>query len=179
MSTGKRCPHQTPPPGLAWFEWKCIDCGEGLRMRALSLHSPYPHLILQLPKQHWKNVENRQRAVMSTLGPLLIHTSARATHDRHAAALTVARKAGVPEELLPAWDSQPLGGIVGCVLVSQVLPKSSLLDHSYRWKFPEHVGYVLSKRVALPLREVSGGQGVFHVDLTSEEEALVRRAGIL
>lgn len=148
-------------------------------MRALSLHDPYPQLILDLPDVHRKDIENRQRSVLSTLGPLLIHVAARATHERHAAALTVARKAGVPEALLPSSEDRVLGGIVGCVLVSMVLPQSSLLDAQYRWKFPNHVGYVLSKRVKLPFRAVSGGQGVFHVDLTAEEERLIREAEIL
>lgn len=180
MSTGKRCPHQVMLPGVSWAAWSCGLCDDaGTRMRALSLHDPYPQLILDLPDVHRKDIENRQRSVLSTLGPLLIHVSARATHERHAAALTVARKAGVPDALLPSPDDRVLGGIVGCVLVSTVLPQSSLLDAQYRWKFPSHVGYVLSKRVKLPFRAVSGGQGVFHVDLTAEEERLIREAGIL
>ncbi len=180
MSTGKRCPHQIMEPGAAWAFWNCEICNDsGVRMRALSLHDPFPQLILDLPEEHRKDVENRGRPVMNTLGPLLIHVSARATHERHAAALTVARKAGVPEALLPSPVDRQLGGIVGCVLVSQVLPKTSLFDAQYRWKFPNHVGYVLSKRVKLPFREVSAGQGVFRVDLTDEELGLIRDAGIL
>jgi hypothetical protein len=41
------------------------------------------------------------------------------------------------------------------------------------------VGYVLSKRVKLPFRAVSAGQGVFHVDLTAAEHDTIRSAGIL
>lgn len=167
-------------PGVPWAAWSCGLCNDaGVRMRALSLHDPYPQLILDLPDEHRKDIENRQRSVLSELGPLLIHVSARATHGRHAAALTVARKAGVPEELLPTQEDRVLGGIVGCVMVSQVLPKCSLFDRQYRWKFTEHVGYVLSKRVKLPFRAISGGQSVFHVDLTAEEQQLIQGAGIL
>lgn len=180
MSTGKRCPHQVMLPGIAWAAWSCGVCGDvGVRMRALSLHDPYPQLILDLPDEHRKDIENRQRSVLSELGPLLIHVSARATDERHDAALAVARKAGVPEKLLPSRENRQLGGIVGCVLVSQVLPKLSLFDWQYRWKFPQYVGYVLAKRVKLPFRAVSGGQGVFHVDLTAEEQQLIQGAGIL
>ena len=67
----------------------------GVRMRALPLHAPYPGLILDLPHAHREAIGNREGSVMGTLGPLLIHVSARATAERHAAALTVARKAGV------------------------------------------------------------------------------------
>ena len=180
MSTGKRCPHQVMEPGAPWAAWSCGLCDDaGVRMRALSLHDPYPELILDLPDEHRKDIENRERSVMSTLGPLLIHVSARATAERHAAALTVARKAGVPEALLPSSDNRQLGGILGCVLISQILPRASLLDHSFRWKFPNHVGYVLAKRVKLPFRAVSAGQGVFHVDLTQQELGLIRGAGIV
>jgi len=137
------------------------------------------HRRIDLPDIHRKDIENRQRTVLSTTGPLLIHVSARATSERHAAALTVARKAGVPEELLPTEQGRLLGGIVGCVFISQVLPKSSLFDQQYRWKFDNHIGYVLSKRTKIPFRPVSGGQGVFHVDLTRDEEDIIRGAGIL
>lgn len=180
MSTGKRCPHQKPPPGVAWYDWSCGLCNDaGTRMRALSLHDPYPYLILDLPDEHRKDIENRQRKVLSTVGPLLIHVAARSTEQWHHSALKVAREAGVPEALLPPYQGRDLGGIVGCVLISEVLPKRSLADLSYRWKFLEHVGYVLPKRVKLPFRAVSAGQGVFHVDLTSAERDLIRSASIL
>ena len=180
VSTGKRCPHQVPPPGAAWFDWSCGLCNDvGTRMRALSLHDPYPHLILDLPDEHHKNIENRQRKVLSTTGPLLIHVSRASSEQWHDSALKVAREAGVPEELLPPYRGRDLGGIVGCVLISDVLPKRSLADLAYRWKFLEHVGYVLSKRAKLPFRAVSAGQGVFHVDLTSAEREAIVASGIL
>ncbi len=180
MSTAKRCPHQVPPPGAAWFDWSCGLCNDvGTRMRALSLHDPYPYLILDLPDEHRKDIENRQRKVLSTPGPLLIQVTQRLTKDQHEAALTVARRAAVPEALLPPYQGRDLGGIVGCVLISEVLPRRSLADLVYRWKFEEHVGYVLAKRVKLPFRAVSAGQGVFHVDLTSAEREAIVAAGIL
>ncbi len=46
MSTGKRCPHQLMLPGVPWAAWSCGLCNDaGVRMRALSLHDPYPQLI--------------------------------------------------------------------------------------------------------------------------------------
>lgn len=180
MSNAKRCPHQQPPPGIAVFAWSCGICNDaGTRMRALSLTTPYPYLILDLPREHWKTVENRTRCVTSYTGPLLIHASQKCTLEQHEAALDVARKAGVPPELLPEYGSQDRGGIVGCVFVESILPKSSLFDGQHRWKFPNHFGYVLSKRVKLPFRMMRAGQGIFHVDLTQEEERLIREAGIL
>lgn len=175
----KRCPHVTLGAGEPWRRWRCEQCRDsGVRMRALSLHNPYPYLILDLPDEHWKNIENRQRSVMSTTGPLLLHAAAKADPIVHEAALTIARKAGVPEKLLPAMQ-QPAMSIVGAVYVAQVLPRRSLLDAQYRWKFPEHVGYLLTKRVRLAPRTVPGGQGVFHVDLTPEEAELCSEAGML
>jgi hypothetical protein len=54
-----------------------------------------------------------------------------------------------------------------------------MFDAMYRWKFPTHVGYVLNKRAKLPFREMAGGQGVFHVDLTKDEERVIRASGML
>ena len=177
---GKRCPHFKPPAsGMPWFEWTCSECQDsGVRMRALSLHDPYPWLILDLPDEHHKNIENRQRSMLSATGPLLVHVAKSATRPRHEEALKLARRCGVPDSLLPAFGARPLMGIVGCVNVSQKLPPHSMFDALYRWKFPTHVGYVLNKRVKLPFRGMAGGQGVFHVDLTREEEQIVRRAGM-
>lgn len=148
-------------------------------MRALALTQPYPYLILDLPQEHWKNIENRTRLISKRTGPLLIHAAQKCTLEQHDGALAVARKAGVPEELLPEYGSQDRMGILGCVLVYAVLPPRSLFDGMHRWKFTDHYGYVLTRRVKLPLRQMPAGQGIFHVDLTAREEQLIREAGIL
>lgn len=174
-----RCPH-LKMNNRSHVAWKCDACGDGgWRMRALSLHNPYPHLILDLPNEHWKNIENRVRPVTKLCGPLLLHAAARCSDSTHAAAIAVARKAGVPEELMPGTD-QPTMSLVGAVYVGDILPRTSLHDLNYRWKFRGHVGYVLTKRVkfAAP-RELPGAQGLFHVDLTPEEAQCCIEAGLL
>lgn len=179
MNDAKRCAHTKLEAGVPWGEWNCAECGNsGVRVRALSLHNPYPYLILDLPDEHWKNIENRVRSVMSEPGPLLIHAALKQSNTVHEAALTIARKVGVPEKLMPNFE-QPAMSLVGAVYVSEILPKDSLLDRLHRWKFPGHVGYVLSARTKLPPREVRGGQGLFHVDLTPEEVACCRAANLL
>lgn len=176
----KRCPHVIAPPGQPWFFWECAECKDsGVRMRALSLTDPYPYLILDLPDEHRKDIENRKRPVMNTLGPLLIHVTKTCNDAQYEASLKVARAAGVPEELLPDRDSRPRMGTVGAVIIDQVLPRVGILDSYYRWKFPAHVAYVIGKRVKLPFRSMPGAQSVFQVDLTTEEVAILKGAGII
>jgi hypothetical protein len=132
-----------------------------------------------LPKKHHKNIENRTKPVTNTLGPLLLCSSASVTEVQWESALDVARRAGVPEKLMPAYRSLPAMGLVGAVVISEILPKVSMFDRLHRWKFPHHVGYVLSKRAPLPFRSMPGDQALFHVDLTEAEEAALVAAGIV
>jgi len=176
----KRCPHATlPATPQPWFRWHCAECGTGIRMRALSLTNPYPFLMLDLPDEHRKDVENRKRPVTKTMGPVLLHAAKGCTLAQHVEATKVAREAGVPPELLPQHDSQPAMGLVGAVVLTGTLPAHSLLDAHYRWKFKGWEGYTVGARVKLPFRGMPGSQGIFYVDLTPDEEQILRLAGLL
>lgn len=152
-----------------------------LQMRCLVLKQPYLHLIFDLPLEHRKNIENRTRPVMSELGPLLMSASKSMSRDYFEEACDSAHRRGVPEALLPKFSDMELGVLYGGVRILRRLPTVSLEDSLWKWKFPAHIGYVLDVATALrlPPRPVRGSQGIFYLELTDEEKALLGDAGLL
>lgn len=150
-----------------------------LQMRCLSLKQPYLHLIFDLPDGQKKDIENRSRSVTSDMGPLLMAASAGVKRVYYEEACEGALKRGVPEALLPKLDDLQCGVLYGCVRLVRQLPKLSLEDKLFKWKFPGSVGYVLQNQIRLPPRPISGKQTMYYVDLTDEEQGLLRAAGML
>jgi hypothetical protein len=150
-----------------------------LQMRCLSLKQPYLHFIFDLPRPHRKDVENRTRSVTSEMGPSLFCASKSLERGYFNEACEGALRRGVPEALLPKFDTIETGVLYGCVRLWHLLPSVSLLDQSWKWKFPGHVGYVLKDALRLPPRPLRGAQTIFYVELTDEEQALLRAAKLL
>lgn len=154
-----------------------------LHMRCLTLKQPYAYFMCDLPPECRKDVENRVRTVTSEMGPLLIHTSA--TKDSPAdrlyfdTACEQAERRGVPRELLPRYEDLERGVLYGCLRLTGILPKASLMDGVHRWKFPGQVGYMCSGAMRLPARPLRGQQTIFYVPLAEHEEALLREAGFI
>lgn len=152
-----------------------------LQMRCLVLKQPYLHLIFDLPLKHRKDIENRIRPVTSEMGPMLMSASGKLSRDYFDEACAGALRRGVPAALLPKFEQMEKGVLYGCVAFERRLPTTSLEDLIWKWKFPAHTGYVLgaAKALRLPSRPVRGSQGIFYVDLTDDEQQLLRAAGFL
>lgn len=150
-----------------------------LQMRCLSLKQPYPFFIFDLPPEHRKDIENRSRQVTTEPGPILFASSATLTRDYFDEACDGALKRGVPEALLPRFEELETGVLYGCVRIEQILPKASMMDRIWKWKFIGYAGYVLSGAVRLPSRKLSGHQTIFYVDLTGADQQVLRAAGML
>lgn len=153
--------------------------GDSLQLRCVSLKQPYAHFIFDLPPEHRKDVENRSRSITSEMGPILIAASQKTTLKYFEEACEAALRRGVPESLLPKYQDLELGILYGAVRLTRVLPSVSLEDQLWKWKLPGHVGYVLEGAVRLPPRRLLGAQTIYYVDLSPQEQKLLRRAGLL
>ena len=83
------------------------------------------------------------------------------------------------------------GGIVGAAVILDVVPPDRLESNSRTrlagahpqannpWLMDGCYGFVLGKRVRLPFRAYSGRQRWFNVELTDDEEATLRAAGLV
>jgi hypothetical protein len=137
-----------------------------MRMRALCLREPWLYLMLDLPPEFRKDVENRGRKLTKTLGPILAKSSTvnRGSkkfdyEDSDANYYAQVRKQVLgwgwfPEELFPKFDQLQFGGIRGALNFSELLRPGYGADH--RWKFPECFGYVVDKAVKFPFPPVEG-----------------------
>jgi len=89
-----------------------------------------------------------------------------------------------------------LGGLVGAAVIRDVLTpiadlslvraacincelaKGACAEHSF-WRMEGCYGFMLGKRIRLPFRKMNGRQRWFHVEITQDEERLLREAGML
>ena len=158
-----------------------------MKMRAVCLREPWLYLMLDLPPELRKDVENRGRKLTKTLGPILVKSSARKPmkngHDRDllyyfGVYAHVESWGWFPMDQFPRFDQLQFGGIRGALNFSQLLPPGFGAD--LRWKFPESFGYVVDRYVRFPFRPLKGGgQGIFYTEPTDSERALLAAAGML
>lgn len=158
-----------------------------MRMRAVCLREPWLYLMLDLPPELRKDVENRGKKLTKTLGPILVKSSAR-KGVKHGVDLDVqyfeeARKKVLswgwfPEELFPKFEQLQFGGLRGALNFAELLPP--YFGRDKRWKFLEEYGYVVDRYVRFPFRPLKGGgQGIFYTETTNEESELLSSAGLL
>ncbi len=149
----------------------------GTKLRCLSVTQPWAHFICSGAK----DVENRSWNT-TYRGPLLIHAGKRMTVEDYECATRYLISIGIKANDIPSTDALERGGLVGAVELVDVLPPG---DSGYRWHMkPEETekpsfGFLLARPVVIPFRAVRGALGFFEVELTAEEEHLVRAAGLL
>jgi hypothetical protein len=145
-------------------------------MIALSIRRPWPWAILHLPREVWKDVENRDWPTKFR-GKFLIHASKGCTRDEYADGALSIRDA-VVERLqilgqfqqtltIPALDAMPSGAIVGWAEVVDCVERSDS-----PW-FCGSYGFVLGRRGILEPILCRGQLGFFQVP---EEVAQAVRA---
>lgn len=160
-----------------------------MKMRCVCLREPWLYLMLELEPPWRKNVENRARCLVRTLGPMLVKSSARKPkvkgYDQDLAYYEATRKRvveqmGLPASRFPDFEQLQFGGIRGAFNFADLLEPHDARDGQYSWKFPECFGYVVDRVVTLPFRKVKGGaQGIFYPEITEAEAAALRAAGLL
>lgn len=161
-----------------------------IRMRCVCLREPWLWLMLELEPPWRKNVENRSRCLVRTLGPMLVKSSARKPkvkgYDQDLAYYEATRKRVVddmrlvPGNLFPDFDRLQFGGIRGAFNFAEMLEPHDIRDEKHPWKFSECFGYVVDRVVTLPFRKVKGGaQGIFYPEITDAEAAALRAAALL
>jgi len=149
-----------------------------MKMKALSLRQPWAWLVLH----GGKDIENR---VWNThmRGPILIHASSGMTRQEYLDAGRFARAARGhsrltdPEEELPPFAELKRGGLVGATTITGVLKPHD--EARKPWHMPFQFGFELGPRVALPFRPLRGFQRWFPVELTDDEERVLRREGLI
>lgn len=138
----------------------------------LSIRQPWPWLILH----GGKNIENRGWNT-NVRGTILLHASKGFTHEEYDAALAFVEDFVDEEfaERMPSPSELKFGGIVGAVrLVDVVRPgEDGGPWHTGQW------GFRLEKPTALPFRAYRGALGFFRVELTADEERVLREAGLV
>lgn len=161
-----------------------------MKMRAVCLREPWLYLMLELPAPYRKNIENRERCLVRSMGPILVKSSARKAKlkgvdqdlDYYNATRrkVVEEMRAVPAELFPAFEQLQFGGIRGAFNFAELIEPGGARGSRYPWKFPDHFGYVVDRARLLPFRPLKGGgQGIFYTDVTNEEAEALSGAGLL
>ncbi len=165
-----------------------------MKLPALSIRQPWAELILN-PETR-KDVENRSWST-SLRGPILIHASKGMTGDEFDEAMSFAHSnAGVSLHVLKyILLDVPRGGIVGAARLASVVPLDRLgggrgypsaraaeRPHPQArspWLIEGQFGFVLEAPTRLPFRAYKGALGFFQVELTADEERVLREAGLV
>jgi hypothetical protein len=130
-------------------------------MKALSVVQPWAWLIVH----GGKTIENRSWWRPSCRGRVLIHASGRMTLDQHHAARTfVARAFGNDAAARIPFLSDGsrellLGGIIGAVTITGVVPKLS--QPTNPWHMPGYLGWTLADPEPLPFLRCPGQLGLW------------------
>jgi len=165
-----------------------------MKLPCLSVRQPWAELILNPDTR--KNIENRTWNT-GVRGTVLIHASKGMTGEEFDQAMYFANKeARVSLHVLKyILTTVPRGGIVGAVRLTSVVPLDRLgggrgypsaraaeRPHPQAgspWLMEGQFGFVLEQPTRLSFRQYKGALGFFQVELTAEEERLLREAGML
>lgn len=151
-------------------------------MKCLSVRPPWAWCIVNLPGALAKRVENRTWQTKYR-GPLLIHSSGTLTREDWGNACELAREAGASVSDLPTLHQLDAirGRIIGAARLVEVSHPgwcADGFDENDPWRDPDCFGWHLADRIALPTRPMLGKLGVFEVEPTPVELALLRPAGL-
>lgn len=146
-----------------------------MRLPCLSLRQPWAEFILDL--EIGKDVENR-RWNTRYRGPFLIHAAKGFTSEEYDYAVNwVCHNVGVePSEAAPSPSELVFGGIVGAAVLEDVVKPGA---DNLAWHMKDQYGFLLDKPTRLPFRALRGLQRFFYVELTPEEERLLRSEGLI
>ncbi len=160
-----------------------------MRMRAVCLREPWLYLMLDLPAELRKDIENREKCLVRSMGPILAKSSARKGKkdgvDLDVQYFEQARERVLgwgwfPAELFPNFEQLQFGGIRGAFNFADMLDPWDIRGQRHRWKFHDCFGYVVDRYVRFPFRPLKGGgQGIFYTATTNEEAELLSSAGLL
>lgn len=146
-------------------------------LKALSLRQPWAWLVIH----GGKDIENR-RWNTRFRGPILLHASKGMTQDEYLDAAMFALEVTGSGQL-PPFSELERGGVVGATTITGILPPHDdlirLMGKPVPWHMPAQFGFVLGPRVGLPFRALKGELGFFNVELTAEEERVLRMEGII
>jgi len=149
-----------------------------IQVPCLSVHQPWVWAM----EMNLKNFENRSW-VAAMRGTLLIHAAkpvagrARALREYEQAKIYIEER--LPEDgslSVPLFDDLPRGGIIGARKLLKIHPKRPSVS---RWHHPGYYGWEMGPFVKLPFRALRGQQRIFHVEVTTEEVALLRKGELL
>lgn len=133
----------------------------------ISVRQPFAQAIVL----GWKPIENRPQP-RKYRGPLLIQAGSKPDKEYDDCVRFVE---GLSRRKLP--DEIRFGGIVGAVDLAGCLPPLKHADG--RWRAAGQFGLQLERAVTLPFRRYKGALGLFKVEITPEEEATLRTAGLI
>lgn len=173
-----------------------------MRLPCLSLSQPWCEMVLHPAID--KDVENRPWNCFKR-GTFLLHAAQGMRGVQYREALKYAADllghsidTGAGVRYLPSTRATPVdevpisfpdprelsrGGLVGAAQLLDVVPPEKW-NHSRRWHMAEfqgrpQYGLLLGNRVRLPFRALNGRQRWFYVELTADEERVLREAGML
>lgn len=144
---------------------------------ALSLRQPWAWLVVH----GGKGIENRKWNT-KLRGPFLIHAAKGMTRREYDDAIECAREVqyglGNPQLQLPELgETIHRGGIVGAARIVNVWEPTS--NSQNPWHFRDQFGFELASITPLMFRAYPGTLGFFRVEVTADEEARLRAAGLV
>lgn len=145
--------------------------------KCLSIRPAWAWLIVKLPSERWKDVENRSWTT-SYRGPLLIHASQGLTQDEFDHACRFAHEqVGIPQAELPTYEDVKAirGTLLGAAKLSTVVEPGASVSP---WHDGQFYGWRFENRVAFTPRPLAGKLSLFNVQVTDEELAALRHAGL-
>ncbi len=153
-----------------------------LPTHAISLIQPWAWLMLELPPEHRKDVENRTWNTRFR-GDVWVHASKGMTADDYAGALDTAAEILGYIPRAPSFHDIKRGGIVGRFRIVEVVPPRDpravgdlrVLPPPRRWHFPDQFGFVVRDARAVPFVPCKGALGFWRVP-TDVLEQLARTA---
>lgn len=149
-----------------------------MTVKCLSIRQPWVHWILS----GQKNIENRTWDTKHR-GLFLIHAAKGMTNDEFVKSGDTVRRAltlqGKPH--MPVYPNRSLmkfGGIVGACILKGVWEPGRYMA-PIPWYNQDGYGFKLENVVELPFRELKGQLNFFNVEITPEEESILREKGLL
>ncbi len=134
---------------------------------ALSFRQPWLYFMLSLPPPYRKDIENRKTAWQHR-GPLWFHSST-LTEEDFREATKLAKRVGVPGELIPPFESPlyQVGGIIGRgSFTGDLIHPSPFLAHPLKknkWWMKDRYGYQVTDAEPVPFVACKGQLGLWHV----------------
>lgn len=136
---------------------------------ALSLTQPWAFLMLELPPEQRKNVENRSWNTR-VRGDVWVHASKKMTRDDYEGAIETAGLVLGVDPVVPRFEEIKRGGIVGRFRIVDVLPPRDRQGEfelartkSRSWHFTDSFGFIVRDAKPVPFVPCAGALGFWRV----------------